>query len=134
MFIRFVVWMSSNVLFSLIPLAVVPLLSAGDNFNVSVFLELLSNSDLLAVAFTIGVAASVNAFVKRSDRADSFRSARVLVACLTLVVTVIAAIFYVVLKSKAVVGPLAAPVVIQVIYVAIVIGAAVCEILPGDVR
>lgn len=135
MFVRLIIW-TFGVVLSFFPLALVALSLMDPNIGRG-FLQAISNEELLAVAFTLGGVAAVDALIiaraaemdpsARGPR-ERLRPFRVAVGLTTLLLTFFSIGIYLLLKFKATHWtPDATVLVVQILCVGTVITSFLCE-------
>jgi hypothetical protein len=127
MIIRAVVWVFGAFILSLIPLGIVAIIAWKPETGGSGYLSVLSNEELLAVAFTLGGAAAIDVLVNSSG---SVRLFKIIAGCSAMTLTIIVVIAYIIFKAHLVhLNERALVTTIQYLYAGTIVNAFIFEIL-----
>jgi len=127
-FRRVILWLCFGFILTLVPLAIVALITAPANSGLVSFLNAASNEDLLAVAFTLAAAAAADVLIPQEDQTVGIW--RVLAGSITIVFAIFTAMMYVVLKTHS--YHVASEQIVlgtQIVYGISMVCSLVCEIL-----
>lgn len=127
MIIRAIVWIFGAFILTLIPLGVVAVVAWKPETGGTGYLNVLSNEELLAVAFTLGGAAAIDVLV---NSAGSVRLSKIIAGCSAMTLTIIVVIAYILFKAHLVhLSEAGLITTIQYLYVGTVLNAFICELL-----
>jgi hypothetical protein len=126
---RVIMWVFLGLVLSLVPLVIVAFMTFQPGHNS--LLTILSNEELLAVAFTLSGAAAADVLVNVSSAAGGFaKFAKGCVGCATFVLTVLTAAAYVLLKAHSTqLTPPQIVGIIQLLYAGTAVMSFLCELL-----
>jgi hypothetical protein len=128
MVVRAIVWIFGAFILTLIPLGIVAMIEWKPETGSAGLLRILSNEELLAVAFTLGGAAAIDVLVNSAGFGRSFK---ILAGCSALTMTIITVVSYILLRANLIhdldedsrIGTT------QALYLGTVLNSFICEIL-----